>query len=148
MKKRNAFTMVELVFVIVILGILAAIAVPRMSATRDDAQVAKGRSDVAAVRAAIISERQQRMLRGETGFVASLGTDFTGPDANHTLLMYPVKTGNGNGEWSSSDGLTFTYKVMDESNTFTYNPGPGTVNGVPAGAFMCTSGTYCDQLAQ
>jgi prepilin-type N-terminal cleavage/methylation domain-containing protein len=34
---RKAFTMVELIFVIVIIGILAAIAVPKLSATRDDA---------------------------------------------------------------------------------------------------------------
>lgn len=36
--KRDAFTMIELVFVIVILGILAAVAIPRLAATRDDAQ--------------------------------------------------------------------------------------------------------------
>ena len=35
--KRTAFTMIELVFVIVILGILAAIAIPKLAATRDDA---------------------------------------------------------------------------------------------------------------
>lgn len=34
---KNAFTMVELIFVIVILGILAAVAIPRLNATRDDA---------------------------------------------------------------------------------------------------------------
>lgn len=34
---RNAFTMIELVFVIVVLGILASIAVPRLVATKDDA---------------------------------------------------------------------------------------------------------------
>lgn len=38
--KRSAFTMVELIFVIVILGILAAIAIPRLAATRDDAKIA------------------------------------------------------------------------------------------------------------
>lgn len=38
---RQAFTMVELIFVIVILGILAAIAIPRLSATRDDANVVR-----------------------------------------------------------------------------------------------------------
>ena len=38
-RERKAFTMIELVFVIVIIGILAAIAVPRLAATRDDAHI-------------------------------------------------------------------------------------------------------------
>lgn len=39
---KKAFTMIELVFVIVILGVLASIAIPRLAATRDDAEVAVG----------------------------------------------------------------------------------------------------------
>lgn len=37
---KNAFTMIELVFVILILGILAVVAIPKLSATRDDAKIA------------------------------------------------------------------------------------------------------------
>jgi general secretion pathway protein G len=40
-KSHKAFTMIELIFVIVILGILGAVAVPRLSATHDDAEIAK-----------------------------------------------------------------------------------------------------------
>lgn len=43
---RKAFSMIELIFVIVILGILAAMAIPRLMATRSDAELVKLKSNL------------------------------------------------------------------------------------------------------
>ena len=95
MQNRNAFTMLEITFVIVIIGILAAIAVPKFAATRDDAIVTKGRATVAALRSALATERQKRILRG----------DFT--RINGAALQALIEYGLGS-EWSLS-GDTFTF---------------------------------------
>lgn len=53
---RRAFSMLELVFVIVILGILASIAIPKFSSTRGEAEAVSIRSDLTQALSAIQRE--------------------------------------------------------------------------------------------
>ncbi len=54
--KRSGFTMIELVFSVVMIGILATIAASRFVTTRTDAQVATARSDMASAQKMIVSK--------------------------------------------------------------------------------------------
>ncbi len=43
---KKAFTMIELIFVIVLLGILSSIAVPKLAGTRDDAEAVRAAEEI------------------------------------------------------------------------------------------------------
>ena len=157
--------MIELVFVIVVLGILVAIAIPKFAATRTDAQVSKGRADISSLRSSIVSERQSRLIRGQNSWinrldngVASNTEDVVLFDSNETLsatsptlLPYGIKTKNGNGHWMKTNTNNYTYTVGGTAVGFTYYPSDTTTNGVfhRGGTFDCDhSVEMCKKLVE
>lgn len=88
---RYAFTMIELIFVIIVVGILSAVALPKLSATRDDAIISKARTTVASIRTVMTTEKQKRILRGNFD---DMNKSFVGDDSSSVftnLLEYPEK---------------------------------------------------------
>lgn len=61
---RSAFSMIELVFVIVILGIMAAVAVPKFASIQDDALISNEKQTIAVARQGIATLYGQRLIRG------------------------------------------------------------------------------------
>ena len=123
--KRYAFTMIELVFVIVVLGILAAVALPRLGSTMVSAQIAKAQGDVAAIRSSIASARQKMLVRGRNVYPSTLDNSATtavgqklfdqnGTDAQVSatpptavkILSYPIYSKNSAGGWSKYASMT------------------------------------------
>jgi len=144
MRFSRAFTIIELVFVIVILGILSTIAIPKFATTKKLADISKGRSDVATIRSGIITERQTRLIRGDYTFIAN-GTDEGQMDHGGLfggILTYPITASTGDNGWSATDDHngTYFYKVAGSVNTFQYTPADG--------KFLCTSGAECDKLTK
>lgn len=124
---RKAFTMIELVFVIVVLGILASVAIPRFAATRDDAQIAKGRSDISSIRAGIITERQGRLFRGNSSFITNAAMD-SAAGLFDGVMAYPITAGavGEKGRWRAVvAGTTYTFIINAGTATFTYNQANG-----------------------
>lgn len=154
MKFSRAFTVIELIFVIVVLGILASVALPKFGATREMADISKGRGDVATIRSAIANERQTQVIKGITTYIPKLTpstastTLFTGDGAGRTLLSYGIKAGTGSGEWviDATDVNKYKFYVGSTPTEFTYYPTDS--GSIKAGTFTCTSGSNdCDALA-
>jgi len=135
-KSKNAFTMIEVVFVIVILGILAAVAIPKFAVTRTDAQITKGKADIASIRSAIMTERQSRLIKGDSKFIAA-GTGTGQLDDNTTssglfggILTYPITDSARDGHWHNLtrpdvNSSTYSFTAGGTSVTFTYTRSNG-----------------------
>ena len=132
---KKAFTMIELIFVIVVLGILSSIAISKMAVTREDAMITKGRSQVAAIRNAIALVKSQNMMEGKaTLYPTKLDNIATASatsgklfdtDGTNTILDYPVHAKNSDGHWTKKNATTYTFKVMGNGIDFTYNNATG-----------------------
>lgn len=138
--------MIELVFVIVVLGILASVAIPRLAATRGDAQITKGRSDVAAIRSGIALQRSKNMLESNpqaNGFfptnldnvvAAGYGQSdqrlFNFADGNASnILEYPIfSQANRDGGWVKTGVNAYAYRVGGVATDFNYTNANGLFN--------------------
>jgi len=159
---KPAFTMVELIFVIVVIGILAAVAIPKLAASRDDAVLVKGKSQVSSIRSGIAMQKSKRLLEGNSPFippvldgnttstiaqVPTLFVNAVDDDGNtYNILEYGLKPSTNDGYWTKTSNnsnvnpMTYDFHLGGTTATFEYNSTTGT--------FTCTAGTDCNALTQ
>ena len=160
-KNRKAFTMIELIFVIVVIGILSAIAIPKFAATRGDAIMTKAKTTVSSIRSAVATERQKRILRGDFTTITKLSSSatlgnavFDGFDGNtsNPVLEYPplsCASGSSTSCWrETTTGVGTT--ASPTKYTFNLPTSGSVVFELIDNRFNCEtpSDQYCKELTQ
>ena len=125
--KRAGFTMIELIFVIVILGILAAVAIPKLAATRSDAEASKMVSNLATC----VGDAGSAYLKdgnfssvstndGTVWTVASL-TDPKSVACEDAITCFDLNSSDANGTLSVAANSDTTKKCVSAQNLASKN---------------------------
>jgi prepilin-type N-terminal cleavage/methylation domain-containing protein len=89
-KTESGFTLIELVIVIVILGILAAVAIPKYEDMREQARVATVKGQLGSIRSSIAIQYARNALNGSATFPTLDGTIF----ADGRVPKEPINNSN------------------------------------------------------
>lgn len=125
MSKRNAFTLVELVMVIVIIGLLAAVVTPKFTSMRTEAQDAAQEASVAAVLTGIKMVHMSSLAQGTDTYPTTLDSANNG-DASETNPIFTevIEGGLTDSNWEKTARTTYRYKPT--MIRYRYYPADGT----------------------
>lgn len=120
--------MIELIFVVIIIGILAAISIPKIIVTRDDAIIAKTKTQISAIQSSVLNIYATNILSGNFEY-PKLNKDNDDKLFGNVLQSGVLPSASDKYGWVGSGENKFKFYLGKRSTIFAYD--------ISKGSFEC-----------
>ena len=121
MNKRNGFTLIELIIVMVILGIMAAVAVPRYLDSISNAEASAEDAVISAIKSGLTQYANNSLY--ESGRAEWPTNPFEALSEKPTGYSLDVNDADTDGEWTFSSGRITHQRADNSRYEWSYEPG-------------------------
>ncbi|NPA12058.1 MAG: hypothetical protein GXO62_07435 [Epsilonproteobacteria bacterium] len=138
---RKSFSLIEVIFVIVIISILTTLALPKFQNTINSSYLIKAKNEIAYIKAAISSAYAKNIMQG-----VDVCPQLEGEDENavfEKIISKPLNSAKITWKLTAKTDTSnqYTLTIQNQSTTFTYEK--NTSKNCP---FYCNGNKLCEKL--
>jgi general secretion pathway protein G len=114
LNNKNSFSILELIFIVVIMGILATVSIPKLLNTKDNASIIRVQNDLNVIQNGLKEYQTKHILQNDDGVLDSLDKDDISLFSN--ILETPFVASDDINCWTKISNIKYRYNLSSNQN--------------------------------
>ncbi len=114
LNNKNSFSILEFIFIVVIMGILATVSIPKLLNTKDNASIIRVQNDLNVIQNGLKEYQTKHILQNDDGVLDSLDKDDISLFSN--ILETPFIASDDINCWTKISNTKYRYNLSSNQN--------------------------------